>query len=56
MGGGDVGANVCAVGGDLLGVSGPQKPKIAVHWGRETAQERPEERPSLGQAHGKRFS
>jgi hypothetical protein len=35
MGGGDVGANVCVIGGDLLGVPGPQKTKIAVHWGRE---------------------
>jgi hypothetical protein len=39
MGGSDVGANGCAVGGDLLGVSGPQNP-IFVHLGRETAQKR----------------
>jgi hypothetical protein len=36
-GGGDVGANGCAVGGDILGVSGPQNP-FFVHFGRETAQ------------------
>ena len=45
MGGGNVGANVCAVGGDILGVSGPQKPKQSSIWvekrlrnGSETAQ------------------
>ena len=37
--GGNVGSNGCDVGGDLLGVSGPQNP-IFFHSGRETAQER----------------
>ena len=56
MGGGNVGANVCAVGGDLLGVSGPQKPKQSSIWvEKRTAQKRPEKRPSFGQAHGKSF-
>ena len=36
-GGGDVEANGCAVGGDILGVYGPQN-RIFVRLGRETAQ------------------
>jgi hypothetical protein len=39
MGEGDVGADGCAVGGDLLVVSGPQNP-IFVHLGRGVAQKR----------------
>ena len=31
-GDGDVGGNVCAVGGDILGVSGPQNPKNSSIW------------------------
>jgi hypothetical protein len=60
MGGGDVEVNVCVVGGDLLGVPGPQKTKkkrpFGSKNGSETAQKRPERRPSFGQAHGKRIS
>jgi hypothetical protein len=40
MGGGDGGTNGCAVGGEALGVSGPQKPKFSSILGRETAQKR----------------
>ena len=38
MGGGDGEANGCAVGGDLVGVSGPQNPIFFDHLGRETFQ------------------
>ena len=38
MGGNDGGTNVCAVGGELLGVSHPQNSNFVVHLGRETAQ------------------
>jgi hypothetical protein len=58
MGGGDVGADGCAVGGDHLGVSGPQNPifcPFGSRNGSETAQERLEKRPSSGQGHGQRF-
>jgi hypothetical protein len=58
-GGGDVEANGCAVGGDLLGVSGPQNPifrPFGSKNGSETAEERLEKRPSSGQGHGQRFS
>jgi hypothetical protein len=58
-GGGDVGANGCAVGGDHLGVSGPQNPifcPFGSRNGSETAQERLEKRPSSGQGHDQRFS
>jgi hypothetical protein len=59
MGGSDVGANVCAVGGDLLGVSGPKKTKTIVHLGRETALKWLGNGQRNGQvsakAHGKRF-
>ena len=58
MGGSDVGANRCAVGGDLLGVSGPRNPKNSSIWiekrlrngsgtARETAKSRPSPRPTL---------
>ena len=54
MGGSDVGANRCAVGGDLLGVSGPQNPKNSSIWiekrlrnGSGTSRETAEFRPSL---------
>jgi hypothetical protein len=52
MGRGGVGANVCAVDDDNLGVLGPQKTETIVHLGRETALEG----PSFGQAHGKHSS
>ena len=58
MGGGDGGTNGCVVGGEALGVSGPQKPKFSSIWvgkrlrnGSETATEtadyRPRSRPAL---------
>ena len=58
MSGSDVGANGCAVGGDILGVSGPQNPKNSSIWiekwlrngsgtARETAEFRPHPRPAL---------
>ena len=58
MGGSDVGANRCAVGGDLLGVSGPQNPKNSSIWiekrlrngsgtARETAEFWPHPWPAL---------
>ena len=53
MGGSDVGANRCAVGGDLLGVSGPQNPKKLVHLGRETAQKRLRNGPRNGRVSAK---
>ena len=58
MRGGDVGADGCVVGGDHLGVSGPQNPTFCPFWvekrlrnGSETAGEtaefRPRSRPAL---------
>ena len=58
MGGGDGGTNGCVVGGEALGVSGPQKPKFSSIWvekrlrnGKETARGtadfRPRSRPAL---------
>jgi hypothetical protein len=58
MGGGDGGTNGCVVGGEALGVSGPQKPKFSSIWverrvrngsgtARGTAEYRPRSRPAL---------
>jgi hypothetical protein len=54
MGGVDGEANGCAVGGELLGVSGSQKPKCSSIWveerlryGSEMAEYRPRSRPAL---------
>ena len=58
MGGGDGGTNGCAVGGDLLGVSGPRISKNSSSWiekrlrngsgtARETADFRPSPQPAL---------
>ena len=53
MGGSDIGANKCAVGGDLLGVFGPQTQKNSSIWieerlrnGSGTAREMAKSRPS----------
>jgi len=51
-------ANGCAVGGDILGVSGPQTPifcPFGSRNGSETAEKRLQKRPSFGQGHGQRF-
>jgi hypothetical protein len=58
MCGGDGGTNGCVVGGEALGVSGPQKPKFSSIWvekrlrngsgtAGETAEYRPRSRPAL---------
>ena len=53
MGGGDIGVNGSAVGVELLGVSGPQKPEFSSIWIEErlrnggTAEYRPNPRPAL---------
>jgi hypothetical protein len=53
MGGGDIGVNGSAVGVELLGVSGPQKPEFSPIWIEErlrtggTAEYRPNPRPAL---------
>ena len=58
MGGGDGGTNGCIVGGEALGVSGPQNPKFSSIWVEkrlrngpetaiETAEYRPRSRPAL---------
>jgi hypothetical protein len=58
MGGGDGGTDECVVGGEALGVSGPQKPTFSSIWveerlrngsgtARGTAEFRPRSRPAL---------